>query len=109
MSRFIAWLIGLPLAVILVLLAVANRTPVTLSLDPFSGPTPAYAIDLPLFAIIFAATIVGILVGGTVTWFSQGRWRREARVRRNEAFRLRSEAERMRTSEPARLALPPRR
>ena len=36
MIRFLKALILLPVAILIVLLAVANRAPVTLSLDPFS-------------------------------------------------------------------------
>lgn len=109
MRRFLAWLIGLPLAILLILLSVANRTPVHLSLDPFSGETPAYSVELPLFAVIFLALIVGLVIGGAATWFGQSRWRREARNRRQEASTLRAETDRLRrTAEPQRLALPPR-
>jgi uncharacterized integral membrane protein len=109
MRRLLAWIVGLPLAILLILLSVANRSPVRLSLDPFSGETPAYAIELPLFAIIFVALIVGLIIGGAATWFGQSRWRREARDRRLEANRLRAETDRLRrTGAPNQLALPPR-
>lgn len=106
MGRFFAWLIGLPLAILLVLLSVANRTPVRLALDPFSGETPAYAIDVPLFAVIFVALAVGLIVGGTATWFGQGHWRRAARAGRYESSGSRAESER--PDGPRRLAPPPR-
>jgi uncharacterized integral membrane protein len=107
MRRFLGWLIGLPLAAILVLLAVANRTPVVLSLDPFSPEAPAYTVSLPLFIVILLAVIVGVLAGGIAAWIRQGRYRREARNRRSEVQRLEAEAERLRrAAEPNRLALP---
>lgn len=84
MSRFLSILIGLPLSILAVALAVANRRPVTLSLDPFSPDAPALSVTLPLFAIIFAAVIVGVIAGGIVTWARQGRYRREARAARRE-------------------------
>lgn len=109
MQRFLAWLIGLPLAILLVLLSVANRTPVRLALDPFSGQTPAYSLELPLFAIVFASLVVGLLVGGTAAWLGGGHWRREARRRRYEVSTLRADADRPHNGgEPGRLALPPR-
>ena len=44
-------------------IAVANRQDVFLSLDPFSYETPAVAFRLPLFAVIFVAIGLGILIG----------------------------------------------
>ncbi len=44
MRKLARWLFLVPLAIVLVLLAVANRAPVTLSLDPFSRearPSPS--------------------------------------------------------------------
>lgn len=53
----------LVLGAIIVALAVANRTPVTLTADPF-GADPLYSITLPLYTVIFAAVAVGVLLGG---------------------------------------------
>ncbi len=59
--------------------AVANRQAVTVSFDPFSSIDPAYAATLPLFAVIFAVLILGVLVGGIAAWLRQSKWRRTAR------------------------------
>lgn len=82
MARFLSLLIGLPLSILAVALAVANRKPVTLSLDPFNPDAPALAVSLPLFAVVFGALIVGVIAGGTVVWLRQGRARKEARAAR---------------------------
>lgn len=87
LQRIVSFLLGIPVCVAIVALAVANRKPVTLSLDPFAGDTPAYAITVPLFAIIFGALVAGILLGSFVTWMSQGRFRRAARDARRELKR----------------------
>lgn len=84
MGRLLSILIGLPLSILAVALAVANRKPVTVSLDPFAPDTPALSVTLPLFAVVFAALIVGVIAGGVVTWARQGRFRREARAARRE-------------------------
>ncbi|MBP2148960.1 MULTISPECIES: LapA family protein [Xanthobacter] len=102
MSRFLSILVGLPLAILAVALAVANRKPVTLSLDPFAPDHPAVSVTLPLFAIIFAAVIVGVIAGGIVTWARQGRYRKEARAARRD--QRRAEAARPATS--SQLGLP---
>jgi uncharacterized integral membrane protein len=76
-------LIWIPLAVILVVFAVANRHWVTVSFDPFDSVAPSIALTLPLFVVIIAVLILGVIVGGAATWFRQGHWRRAAR--RHEA------------------------
>jgi uncharacterized integral membrane protein len=91
MRKLLAWIVLAPLAVILVLLAVANRRTVTLSIDPFSQDAPAYAVDLPLFLVILAAIIAGVLIGGTAVWFGKLRWRFAAHRAEREAARLKAE------------------
>ncbi|MDR3408765.1 MAG: LapA family protein [Methylovirgula sp.] len=90
MKRFLEVLILLPLAVIGIALAVANRHAVTVSFDPFTSTT-AGAIEAPLFVILIAAIIVGVLLGGFFTWLSQGKHRRALRESRAEAARLRGQ------------------
>jgi uncharacterized integral membrane protein len=101
--RFLKALILLPVAIVVVLLAVANRAPVTLSLDPFSQDAPEFATQLPLFAIIFAAVMVGVVIGGTASWLAQGKNRRARRRYRREADQLRYETERLRSQNPQNL------
>ncbi len=91
MKKLLSWLIGVPAAVIVAGLAVANRDPVRFSIDPFSESDPIFATDLPLFALLLGAVFVGILCGGVASWMSQGKWRRAAREARNESNRLRQE------------------
>ncbi len=87
--RLVQFLIYLPLAIILIVLSVANRQPVTISLDPFGGAEPSLSVSLPLFVIIFAALFLGVVIGGAAAWASQGKWRKRARVSREEAARFR--------------------
>ncbi|GEO14693.1 lipopolysaccharide assembly protein LapA domain-containing protein [Microvirga aerophila] len=101
MIRFLKALILLPVAILVVLLAVANRAPVTLSLDPFSQEAPEIATQLPLFAVIFAAVMLGVVIGGTATWLAQGKNRRARRQSRREARQLRYETERLRAQVPS--------
>jgi len=61
-------LITLPVVIVLVALALANRSPVRLSVDPFNTTAPAWSIELPLFVVLFLAIFVGILIGGGVAW-----------------------------------------
>lgn len=90
MKRFLELIILLPIAIIGIALAVANRHAVTVSFDPFSS-NPAGAIEAPLFIVLIAAIIVGVIVGGLFTWFSQGKHRRALRESRAETARLRAQ------------------
>ncbi|MCC6949265.1 MAG: DUF1049 domain-containing protein [Bradyrhizobiaceae bacterium] len=91
MRKFLAWLVLTPLALIVIVLAVANRRTVTLSIDPFSQDAPAYAVELPLFIVILGALIAGVLIGGTAVWFGKLRWKLAAHRAEREAASLRAE------------------
>lgn len=107
MIRLLKALVLLPVAVVVVLLAVANRSPVTLSLDPVSPEVPALAVTLPLFAFLFAAVALGVAIGGVAAWLAQGKHRQARRQHRREIERLRAETERLRGYAAAgRAALP---
>ena len=96
MKQFLKSLILLPVAILAVLLAVANRAPVTLSLDPFSKGQPEISFSLPLFALLFGAVMLGVVIGGIATWLAQAKHRRAERRHRREARDMRSQAERLR-------------
>jgi len=76
MRKFVTYVIIIPLALVFVAFAVANRHFVTVSFDPFDTTTPAVAVQLPLFALIIAVAILGVIAGGMATWFGQRHWRR---------------------------------
>lgn len=94
-GRVIGLLFGFALAVFLVTLAVANRHGVRMVLDPFNPHDAAIAIELPFYAFLFGILLFGVLLGGLSTWISQGKWRRMARARAQEAMRWKAEAERL--------------
>lgn len=106
-------LVVLPLAVLIVLFAVANRHPVLVSLDPFPGnDIQGPQLTAPLFLLLFLAGALGVLAGGMTVWFRQGRFRKQAREARAEATEMRGQAEDLRDKvdrmERAQLAaLPP--
>ncbi len=91
MRKLLRWLFLLPLGIVLVLLAVANRAPVTLSLDPFSREAPAFAFTLPLFVVLFAAVVIGVVIGGVAAGIGRMRWRYRARKAEREAEKLSAE------------------
>ncbi|GGF85486.1 hypothetical protein GCM10007301_51720 [Azorhizobium oxalatiphilum] len=90
MGRILSVLIGLPVSILLVALAVANRRPVTLSLDPFSPDSPALSVTVPLFSIVFGGVILGLIIGGLYTWLRQGRHRKQARQAKRDLNRLKA-------------------
>jgi uncharacterized integral membrane protein len=101
LNRFMLIVVFVPLAIVLVALAVANRGPVAFTADPFNPGNPALTMQLPLFALLFAAMALGLVVGSFVTWFKQGRYRKLARQRSQEAEHLRQAAARASTVPPA--------
>ena len=91
MRKFFSALVVIPLGVIFIVFAVANRHSVTVSFDPFDSVNPSVAVSMPLFVVIIAVAILGVAAGGMATWFRQRRWRRAARQHEAEARRARSE------------------
>ncbi len=102
-NRFVLIVVFVPLAVILIALAVANRELVDFTLDPFNPGNPALTLKLPLFVLLFLAVAAGLVVGSAATWVKQGRYRRLARLRAQEVKGLRDAA---RSAPPASVALP---
>lgn len=88
-NRFILIVVFVPLAIILVALAVANRELVAFTLDPFNPGNPKLTLSLPLFIFLFLALAIGMIVGSLATWVKQGRYRKLARQRGVEAENLR--------------------
>lgn len=114
LRKLLFLVIGVPLGLVLVVLAVANRAPVTLILDPFaaSPAEAAYSWAVPLYLVVFATLLLGVLLGGLVSWLTAGRWRGAARRARAQARLLQAEVDRLRAAagEAAPPALPrPRR
>ena len=91
--RKILWLlIAFPAAALLIALAVANRHPVALKLDPFKPDNPLIQMTLPLYGYVFGALFAGMALGGVAVWLGQAKWRRKLRERTQEAHRWHSEA-----------------
>lgn len=94
-GRMAGLIAGFVIAVLLVTLAVANRHGVRLVLDPFNPQNPVLSLELPFYGYLFGMLILGVVLGGTAMWLSQGKWRRMARVRTVELLRWKGEAERL--------------
>ena len=94
--RFVRLVILVPIAIILIVLSVANRHSVTLALNPFRPEDSVVALTLPLFVLLLLTLMIGVVIGSAITWFSQGRHRRRARDEAHEARKWRDEAGRQR-------------
>jgi uncharacterized integral membrane protein len=89
LRRLIAAVVLVPLAVLIIAFAVANRQDVTVSFDPFSADDPAASKTLPLWALVILVLIAGVLIGGVASWLRQGKWRGSARRLERELRHLR--------------------
>ena len=105
MRKIVTAAVLVPLAIVIVMFAVANREIITVSFDPFDTAQPAFALKMPLFILIFVLVGFGVLVGGIAAWLKQHKWR--ARARRAEAdareLRARLDAQRSQRGVPAKL------
>ena len=92
MRKFLTAVVVIPLVVIAIVFAVANRHDVTVSFDPFNSADPALSSGpIPLFVLIIAVAAFGVLVGGCATWIGQRHWRRAARQHQADAQSVRAE------------------
>jgi uncharacterized integral membrane protein len=96
--KIVAVIVLVPLAILIVAFAVANRQYVTISFDPFNPAAPAASQTLPLYLLIIGLLVVGVLIGGIAVWLNHGRWRRAARRFEREVAALRGELAALRRS-----------
>lgn len=100
-NKIVGWVVLVPLCLGLVVLALANQHFVIVNINPFAAAevaaTPGYGV--PLFVVLYAVLLVGVLAGGTATWFAQAEQRRRARHWRREAQNLSDELETLRKSQ----------
>ena len=91
MRKLFTGVVLIPLGVIFVVFAVANRHAVTVSFDPFNSTDPSLGVRLPLFVVIIAVAMLGVVAGGTATWFRQRHWRRAARRHEADVRQMRAQ------------------
>ena len=109
MRKFLSTLLLVLLGLIFIVFAVANRHTVTVSFDPFGAGDSAFDLrPEPLFVIIIAAMIVGVVAGGSATWFRQRHWRRAARQYEADARQARAQLADLRGAAPPSRYDPPR-
>ena len=79
-----------------VLIAVSNRQTVELALWPLP-----HLVALPLYLLVIAMLLVGVLAGLGMGWWAGRHHRRRAREASDEAARLDREVQRLREAAPA--------
>lgn len=109
-KRIVGWLVLVPLCLVVLVFALANRHTVAVNFNPLA-PVDATApgFGVPLFLVIYAVLFFGISLGGLAVWFTQSGHRREEKRLRRENDKLRSDLEHARraparTEDPALLA-----
>src|ERR1700712_5219726 len=106
MRKFFTAMVLIPLGLIFVVFAVANRHLVTVSFDPLNSVDPSLSVRLPLFVLIIAVAIAGVVAGGSATWFRQRHWRRAARQHEADAVKARTQLADLRANAAASRGLP---
>lgn len=95
LRRIVGWVVLVPLSLALIVFALANRQLTVVNFNPLApaAELAAPGAGVPLFIVIFAVLLVGVVLGGVAGWFAQGEVRRERRYWRREAERLNRELE----------------
>ncbi len=84
--RFVGWIIAVPVALVVIAFAIANRTAVGVHFDPLP-----YKLDIPLWAAVIGALASGFIMGAFIRWLFDQRWRSEARQTRRHNRALEQE------------------
>ncbi|MDC9822904.1 lipopolysaccharide assembly protein LapA domain-containing protein [Devosia sp. ZB163] len=93
--RIVGWFVLVPLCAALIVFALANRQLVVVNFNPLA-PVEALSspgVGVPLFLVLFAVLLIGVLLGGIATWFAQSPHRRDERHFKRETERLHRELE----------------
>ncbi|MDR7123619.1 LapA family protein [Pseudotabrizicola sp. 4114] len=103
MIRYLRYVLLALLAIVLLTVALANRAAVTLKALPgdlagFAGV--GWQIDLPLYAVIFASILAGVLIGFVWEWFREHKHRVVASTKSREVSKLERELAVMRDTKP---------
>jgi uncharacterized integral membrane protein len=98
--RYIRYAILAAIAVVLIIVALANRGSVTLNTLPEGlAAIPGmgvltYSIELPLFVVIFGGVLAGLLLGFVWEWIREHKHRAEAARKQSEVKKLERELRR---------------
>ena len=98
--RIVGWVVLVPLCLLLVVFALANRQLVVVNFNPLVPPAAldSPGVGVPLFLVLFTVLLFGVVRGGVATWFAQSQHRRDERAYRRETERLNREVDTLRRS-----------
>ncbi len=97
MRSLLRLLVYIPLGLLILYFALANRGSVKISLDPFPGGAASnLSFEAPLFLVVLTSVAVGVLAGGLSSWLTHAPLRRTAKQARAEASKVKSEIEQLR-------------
>ena len=72
--RIVIWIVSVPIAVIVVAFAIANRVPVKIQFDPLP-----YELDVPIWITVIGSLATGFVIGSLCKWLIDYRYRSELR------------------------------
>lgn len=103
MIRTLRYVFLVLLAIVLLTVALANRTPVAIRLLP--DDVGAFlrldgVIELPLFLVIFGGIVAGLLIGFVWEWFREAKHRSNSTKKSREVLRLERELAVIRDAKP---------
>ncbi|MBP1841887.1 putative integral membrane protein [Rhizobium petrolearium] len=106
LKKIISLLILVPLGIVLIVLAVANRQMAILALNPFRPEDSVLSVSAPFFVFLFLAVLIGMVIGSAATWWSQGKYRKQARAEAREAVKWQKEHQAVLAGRPGSQQLP---
>lgn len=83
MTKILRTLLALAALIVIVVFAVANRTPVPVSFAPLP-----ILIELPVYGVFLLGLVLGGLLGGIAVWLGSAPYRRRARRLRSKVWAL---------------------
>jgi uncharacterized integral membrane protein len=95
LQRILRWVIGLPLALVVIVFAISNRQRVALRFDPFTSGETSYSIEMPLWLLFFFGITAGVIVGWIGSWLAQGKHRKRVRELQGDVTRLQAERQQL--------------
>lgn len=81
--RLIGWLLALPVSLLAMVFAVANRHALRLELWPLP-----WSLEVPVYLAVLGPLVLGLILGGTIAWIAGHGARAAARHHRRRAESL---------------------
>jgi putative membrane protein len=99
--RYVQYLLLGLIGLVLIVVAFANRQPVTLQLLPADMAQfwqAGRSVTLPLFLVVYAAVALGLALGFVWEWLREHKHRAEASTHKRTASALSREVDRLKTA-----------